>query len=340
MRIIIPTRNRPTSLGGVLRYYDTFYPDAQVILADGSDEAFKPLNAQLATDAKIEVDYRPFDSEVSLFDRLLAVLNSETDAYFIMAADDDYPIMETMAKAQARLEADTDAVCAGGYLIHIDVHDENSANARLDPARHIMAPNAAQRMRTFGQLPFTTTYAVARRERLIARYEFLKGWNMPGFFDLGVGLMDMADGKFIAIADLGFICTRNKVHSYYRSTDHLVYLRKADEVLRLFDITTKRLQEVDGLDEEEARTVLSRVINNRVAALAGAPPFRITGFTDRAPYKTDMVTRTRAAFTEMFSEGTEQREKYGARLAFIADNLQNTLQSQDNAGEDGKYESL
>ncbi|AXI48174.1 hypothetical protein C1J03_20525 [Sulfitobacter sp. SK012] len=340
MRIIIPTRNRPTSLSGVLGYYEKFYPDVEIILADGSDAAFKPLNAKLAAEASIEIDYQPYSSDLSLFDRLLEVLKSAPDEYLIMAADDDYPIMETMERAKHRLEQDPDAVCAGGYLIHIDVLDEKNARVRLDPVRQIAPPTAGQRIRLFGQLPFTTTYAVARRERLIARYQFLQSWNVPGFFDLGVGMMDMAEGKFIAIPDLGFICTRNLVHSYYRSEDNMVVLRRGPEVMQLIDKTTARLQEVDDIDEEAARRVIGQVVRSRIAALSGVPPARISGFTERPLYNTERMVRTRADFKSIFVGGTEQRKKYHEKLAFISESLRATLISQDNAGEGKKYEAL
>lgn len=340
MRVIIPTRNRPTSLSGVVRYYEEFYPETEIIIADGSSDNYKLLNAEIAARSTISVDYRAYDPEISLFDRLLQVLRSESDPYFIMAADDDYPVLETMQKARSRLDKDPEAVCAGGFLVHVTVRAPDIANARLDPVRHLAAPRAARRMQVFGQLPFTTTYAVARRERLIARYEFLKHWNVPGFFDLAVGLMDMAAGKFLAVPDLGFICTRNNVHSYYRPTDHLIYLRRAAEVLELFDVLTRKLMEVDGMGEKEARALLANIINRRVAALAGAPPFVIAGFTERAPYRTELIDRTRQSFADLFTAGTRMRKTHERRLSIISKSLQATLASNDDAGAEAKYETL
>lgn len=340
MRVIIPTRNRPTSLAGVLGYYERFYPDTEIVLADGSAEEFKPLNKKLAKETPVSVDYRPFKPDISLFNRLLMVLREEDDPYFVMAADDDYPIMETLIRARNRLVKKPEAVCAGGYLVHINLTDRERANARLDPVRQITAPTAKRRMQVFGQLPFTTTYAVARRELLIARYEFLESWNMPGFFDLGVGLMDMSAGQFLAIPEMGFICTRNFVHSYYRADEPLVYLRRAPDVIRLYDVLAERLQEIDGIGEEEAREMLSRVIGRRIAALAGAPSFRLSGFTAHAPYATRIIDKTRALFTSTFTKDGEQRKIYGDRLTYIAESLNKTLESADNAGESKKYEVL
>lgn len=340
MRVIIPTRNRPTSLSGVVRYYEEFYPETEIIVADGSSDGYQQVNAETAARSTISVDYRAYDPEISLFDRLLQVLRTESDPYFVMAADDDYPILETMQKARIRLDRDPDAVCAGGFLVHVGVRPPDVANARLDPVRHLVAPTAGRRMQVFGQLPFTTTYAVARRERLLARYEFLKHWNVPGFLDLAVGLMDVADGKFLAVPDLGFICTRNTVHSYYRASDHLIYLRRASEVLELYHMLTRKLMEVDGMGEKDARGLIAGIINRRVAALAGAPPFLIAGFTERAPYRTELIDRTRQRFADLFTAGTSMRKTHERRLSFIAKGLQATLDSNDDAGAESKYETL
>ncbi len=340
MKIVIPTRNRPTSLGGVLDYYARFYPKAEVLIADGSSAEFKALNQMVVEVSPVSVDYQPYDEELSLFDRLLKLLDGLDSEYIVMAADDDYPIMETLEKAKKRLDARPDAVCAGGHLVHLNVTAQDAGNARLDAVRHVTADDPLRRMRTFGSLPFTTTYGVARRELLIERYEFLRSWSMPGFFDLGVGLMDVTRGKFIAVPELGFICTRNYIHSYFRAEEPLVYLRKADKVLELHDLLYKRLEEFDEFDGDAARDALSAVIGRRVAALAGVPPHRTVGFAEKAPYRTPLMDGARQQFADLFTAGTEERAKYGDRLEFIADRLQRTIASKDNSGEAGFYESL
>ncbi|WP_183094892.1 TIGR00180 family glycosyltransferase [Nocardioides stalactiti] len=339
MKVVIPTRNRPTSLQGVLDYYARFYPQVDLLVADGSAPEFKERNAEVAAAAGIAVDYRPYDETLSLFDRLLEVLRTIDSEYVVMGADDDYPVMETMVRAQRRLEEKPDAVAAGGHLVHIGITSPDDGIVRLDPVRHISADTPDRRMRMFGALPFTTTYGVARRELLVHRYEFLREWSMPGFFDLGVGLMDLSHGKFIAIPDLGFICTRNYVHSYYRAEEPLVYLRRAHDVLDLHDRLLERLSHADGLDPDTAADAVRTVISRRVAALAGAPPYRLAGFTERPPYNTPIVEGARQLFADLFRAGTPERAKHAERLEFIAARLAETLESTDNAGEADTYES-
>jgi glycosyltransferase domain-containing protein len=340
MKIVIPTRNRPTSLHGVLDYYARFYPRTEILIADGSSPQFKDLNRQVVERSSVAIDYQAYDEDLSLFDRLLSLLDRIDTEYVIMAADDDYPIIETLEKCRRKLDERPDAVAAGGHLIHLNVTAPDAGNARLDPVRHVNADDPIRRMRVFGSLPFTTTYGVARRELLVERYEFLRSWSMPGMFDLGVGLMDVTRGKFIAVPDLGFICTRNYVHSYFRAEEPLVYLRKADKILELHDRLYKRLSELDDFDPDAARDALAWVIGRRVAALAGAPPYRIAGFAEKAPYRTPLMDGARQMFADLFTEGTPERAKYADRFAFIADRLQQTIVSSDNAGEADAYESL
>lgn len=340
MRILIPTRNRPTSLAGVLSYYERFYPKTEIIIADGSTSEFQSQNEVLVREVGISVDYRAYNPELSLFDRLLEVLKGESDRYIVMGADDDFPILETLEKCRKRLDVHDDCVCSGGFLVHLDVDEAGDARARLDPVRPIRGDTLEERMNAFSRLPFTTTYAVARRDLLIARYEFLREWNVPGFFDFGVAMMDFTHGKFFAIPELGFICTRNITHSYYRSSQPLVYLRRADDIMRLGERMSFYLREIDGLSAERAEYVVGQLINRRIAALAGAPPFRIAGFDQRPPFTNVLVTTARERFRAMFTGGTPERAILAERLAFIAQRLQETIESNDNAGDRKRYETL
>ncbi len=339
MKVVIPTRNRPTSLEGVLAWFARFYPTADVLIADGSDQPFQDRNREVVAESAFAVELRSYPPEMSLFDRLLDVLRGLDSDFVLMAADDDYPIMETLDKAQRQLVKHPDAGFAGGHLVHLKI-DDKGTTARLDPVRNLMNPDPGRRMRMFASYPFTTTYGVARRELLIARYEFLRTWSVPKFFDFGVGLLDLTYGQYIGLPQLGFVCTRNETHSYFRSEDPLVYLRMADQVLELHDHLVGRLRMTNGADPQETEALVSNLIRGRVAAVSGAPPHRLRGFTSTYPYATAAMTDARRQFADLFREGTETRHLYAERLAFIADRLQRTMASTDNAGEAARYGSL
>jgi glycosyltransferase domain-containing protein len=286
-----------------------------------------------------QVEYQAFHQDISLFERLSTVLETLDAEFVSMCADDDYPVLETLELAERRLAETPGAMFAGGHLIHININSTKSSIARLDAVRDITTDDVLERLTMFGAFPFTTSYGVARRELLLARYNFLQTWTSTSFFDLAVGLMDLVEGKFVSVPEFAFLCTRNEVHSYYRPEDGLAYLRNAPKVLDLNDRLVKRLV-ADGCEPGRTAEVVGSVIARRLAGVVGHPPFRLVGFRESYPYDTPGMDDARAKFAEIFVEGTPQRERYAERLAFIADNVRGVLESTDNAGEEAVYGTL
>lgn len=343
MKILIPTRNRPTSLRGLLEYLARFYPEAEVFVADGSTATFQMQNESYVRSVQQagapRVDYQAFDEDMSLFERLSTVLRSLDDEFIAMNADDDYPIVENLLLAERRLAETPGAMFAGGHLIHININSTKSSIARLDAVRDITDSDVLTRLAMFGAFPFTTSYGVARRGLLLDRYDFLQTWTSPSFFDLAVGMMDLIHGTFVSVPEFAFICTRNEVHSYYRPEDGLAYLRNAAKVLDLNDRLVQRLVS-DGCDPQRTTEVVGQVIASRLAGVVGNPPFRLTGFRDNYPYNTAEMAHARGKFAELFTANTPERERYDDRLAFISDNVRHVLESTDNAGEQAVYGTL
>ena len=335
MKIVIPTADRPASLRAVLDYYGRFYPRAELVVADGSTAAVKELNRQAVAEAQVAVEHQEYDDDLPVFDRLLQALHTVDRQFVIMGADDNYPVLETLEKGRKRLLERPEAVCAGGHLVHLDVTGPDRASARLDVVRHVNADNPAQRMRVFGSLPFPTSYGVARHEHVVHRLEFLRTWYLRSFYELGVGLTDTARGQYVAIPELGFICTSNYVDDRPQAEEPLAYLRGADQVLAMHDAAYERAAQAPNFDAGQVRDVLSSVIGRRTAALAGAPQHQVVGFTEKAPYKTPMVDNARQLFKDLFTEGTAQRAQHAERLAFIAERIQEITASSSNLTQAG-----
>jgi len=336
VRVLIPTRNRPTSLRGLLDYLAWFYPDADVLVADGSYPEFQRQNEEYVATLDTRVEYRAYDKDIGLFERLSMVLDTIDDEFITLCADDDYPVLDNLAVAERRLAETPGAMFAGGHLVHINIYAGGASIARLDPVRDVTDDDIAQRLLGFGAFPFTTSYGVARRELMVERYRFLQEWTSTSFFDLAVGMFDLIEGKFVGIPEFTFLCTRNEVHSYYRPEDGLDYLRTASKVLDLSDRLVKLLVST-GCDHDHAVKVVGKVIEARLAGVVGHPPFRLVGFPESYPYNTPEMGDARRKLADLFTEGTVERAKYGAKLKFIADNLQRTLESSDNAGEGAVY---
>ncbi|WP_188111183.1 TIGR00180 family glycosyltransferase [Nocardioides antri] len=343
MKILIPTRNRPTALRGLLEYLARFYPGADVFVADGSHPEFQPQNEayvkSLQESGAPHVEYQAFHHDISLFERLSTVLQSLDSEFVSLCADDDYPVVETLEQAERRLAETPGAMFAGGHLVHININSTRSSVARLDAVRDLTSDDVLERLTMFGAFPFTTSYGVARRELLIERYAFLQTWTSTSFFDLAVGLTDLIQGKFVGVPEFAFLCTRNEVHSYYRPEDGLAYLRNAGKVLDLNDRLVQRLVDA-GCEPERTSQVVGSVVARRLAGVVGHPPFRLVGFRETYPYATPGMDHARAKFADLFVEGTPERERYAERLQFISDNVRRILESTDNAGEAAVYGTL
>ena len=342
-RLLLPTRNRPTSLRSVLQYLERFYPGTELLIADGSSEHHQAQNQQTVRSLNgLTIDYRTYPSELPLFDRLVDVISGETDEYFTLASDDDYPIIETLARAEALLDENPEASTAMGTLVNLDLVSDDGLFAWVNPARPITATSAIERVRTYARWPVSTSFAVTRRTCLLERYErasrlYEVNW---GSFDFWLGILDATQGQLIAVPSIGYICTRNHGHAYWRSEDTLGFLRHADLVLQVKDAFRDDFVERGGLDLQHAEKLSLSLIRKRIAAIVGHPPQDAPGFQASSAFNKRRVQRQLRRFQDLFDPGTETRQIYAERLAFIADALQASARSEDNAGEGSVYERV
>lgn len=341
-RILIPTRNRPTSLASVIGYLDRFHPGTQVIVADGSSDEHAAENARntAAPGRATEVDYRRYPYEMPFFDRILDVLENESDAFFIMGSDDDYPLMDALNRGEALLADDPDGATALGATLMLKLHGIDDLTAGMSIARSILRPDPLTRARQYSSMSFSTTYAVTRRELLVERYRRARQVFLPGFFDFGVGLHDSFAGRIHALPRFSYIATRNFNHSYLRAKDPLVFMRRTDEFFQLKTFVEEDLRARAGLDAEAAETAATRIVLMRVGELAW-PATRRTG----DPASQDLLAKAAvqdqlAAFDDLFRDGTVTRKLMFDRLRFAVDAMQDVARSQDNAGEPTTVDSL
>lgn len=341
-RLLIPTRNRPTSLLHVLRFIAEFYKGTEILIADGSTAEFKDRNGQNVDGLKAEmsIEYRQYPDELPLFNRLLDVIESTSDPFYVMGSDDDFPMMEVFEAAETRLRANGEFSTGLGALVHLRLFEDDVMNARIDVARPINGPTVERRMRAFSRWPYSTTYAISRRELLLERYKRAIKFSLPGFFDYAVGLLDCTMGKILALPKIGFICTRNYNHSYLRAEAPLIYLRKSEEVLGLRDRLAEDLRTYGGVDAAQAEETATLLISRRVAALSGAPPHRIVGFTEGTAFNSPTVQAEFKLFRDLFEENTKARSIYVDRLMYISRVILDNAHSDDNKGEKKFYETL
>ena len=340
-KLLIPTRNRPTGLGGVLQFLAKHYPKTMVIVADGSADDIKPRNqAAIAAAPGLNVEYRPYPYELPFFDRLLDALHAQTDPFIIMGSDDDFPMMDTMERGEVFLRANPDFVTAMGATVHLTLRAPGDLVARLATVRQIASDTVEARSRAYAMWAFSTTYAVARREHLIARYERAASRFIPGFYDFATGLHDVMAGKIRALPEIGFFGTRNYSHSYLRPEEPLLFLRRSAEVLTLLNGFRQDLIDFGGMAPEAAKSTAEMMLQRRIAELCGVPAHRRAGFMESPMFQNAIVQKQISLFAEVFAEGTPGRQRYLDRFADLVAALQSNAHSTDNAGEKRFYETL
>lgn len=340
-RLLLPTRNRPTALNNVLNYLDQFYPDCEVIVADGSNDAHKDeVRATATANRSIAVDFRPYPFDFPFFDRILDVLTNETDPFFVMGADDDYPMMEVFQREEKFLRENSDYVSVMGPTVHLSYDGGTEMKTRMSVARPIKASRAETRAVHYSKWPFSTTYSISRRQALITRYQRSRMLFLAGFYDYGVGIQDSFQGKIRAVSDLGYLRTHNSNHSYLRAESTMIFAHRAQDLLTYTSNMQADFVEYAGLDEDSAKHQAEVIVRKFVAEYCGRRAQNMNGFGQSRVGTNPVVVAQVAMFGDMFTPGTKARDRYEDRLMFIARALRGNFTSNDNDGEDSFYETL
>ena len=342
-KILIPSRNRPSSLGCVLGFLARFYPGSEVVVADGTNGEYKPRYRRVIDSFRdsLSLEYRPYDADLPFFDRILDALESLQDDLVIMGADDDYPIVDALAKGEAFLNGHPGYITAMGSIVHLRLAPNGRMHARLGQARPIEARATMQRVMSYGEWPFSTTYAVTRREHLVERYKRARTQFLPRFHDFTVGVHDCTTGKLKALDEIGYFCTRNPRYSYLRADDPLIYLRRGEEVLRLVDVYRQDLLKHANGPTEFVRKNAIKLINYRIEELAGQRAHLRPGFSSSALFQDAVVRKQYDDFHGLFAEQHPARGALFDRLKYIVDALcEQGASTTDNEGEKSTYETL
>lgn len=338
-RLLIPTRNRPASLAAVLGFLDRFYPNTDVIVADGSAEEFAAANMAAAGegDRPGRIEYRRYPYDLPLFDRLLDVLRSIDDEFVAMGADDNYPLMDTLDRAETELRARDSAVSAMGPRLVLSLSAPDIYTATLGITRSIAAPSARQRGVNYSRWFFGTTHAVTRREHLVERFERARRVFFPGFHDYGVGLHDTLSGDVLAVPEFGSIVTRNFRHSYLRKDGPLTFVHHSDQLLMMLEDCAGDLERHAGLAPEAARSLAEDLFQRKIV---GGVAHRRRGFEQQPLYRAQEIQTEIREFETVFTPGSATHERYRDRLRYILDAMARVVESTDNAGEPARTSTL
>jgi len=321
--ILLPTRNRPASLSSVLQYLATFYPGARVVVADGSEDSLKHQNAAFINTLsdQLEISHRSYPFEMSMLDRMSALYESLPDDYYIMGADDDYPILENITKAKSFLENNRDYIACGGVNIMVRLLNDEHFKCSVFKAISIEHRYLQKRFTDYGSNFFATYYCVTTRQQMLSRLECSRRMFVAGFGDFMLGLHDLSNGKLKILDSETYIRTSSPVHSYLRVTDRLNFLRESKKVIAIFDqITTDLLSKMHDPTLKRAQQIAQQLIVQHIHLLT-----RPSG-TDVSPHRSLYMDDTHAS-------KILNRYADDIRMQYIKHKLIETRTSEDNRSE-------
>lgn len=339
MKLLIPTRNRPHSLKSLLSYIAHFYPGQQILIADGSFADHKQaVHDVIAGIDGLDIELVDYPAELPLIDRYIDVLMRQMDDTLIApCADDDYPLIDVLAKSAQRLteRADFSGVMAASVILN--PQQDGTLRAKLSPCAGYPQKNINKRLRRYGDFHCITNYGVFRTSHMLARMRhFTEGFTI-GFGDFEIAITDILNGRFDAAQSPGYLRTNNPHHSKLRSSGvRLSRLDQYPELMRRLTLEIRATQ--PDLDEDAvtkmADQAIARYIGVRYQRQAVAEAARETIFEAKP------VAGQQRFFDDLFSEGTRTRQRYLPQLRWVAQSLANPDLAQDNQGEVSNYENL
>lgn len=320
MKVLIPTRNRPESLGAVLRFIERFYPGTSMIIADGSRVDMRSrVEAVCAGVRQLKVDYRPYPEELSYCDRMFEVLKGEGDEFIITGADDDFPLLDTLFQGEEHIRANPDCGIVIGSLLLIDVSSSSEMTATFRSVRSISHEAPLQRVRDYAAWPFPLSYALCRRDLLVERYRKTRDCSVGEFFDLLSGLYDCLHYKVHAVPGVSVVFTHNARHSYPRVRSKLSYFDHGQEIASLTRALARELSDVAAMPVDKAEAYASNWAALHLGSyMVGLPYHQHPNFTGRAIVSRPATIAQYDMFDRMFEDGTPERAQYREKLLFIS----------------------
>lgn len=329
MKLLIPTRNRPASLASVLGFLEAFYPDTQVIVADGSRDNMKSQVEDVTKQFNnLSVDFRSYHEDIGYFDRVLDVLEAETDDYIVMGADDDYPFIGNLKPGEDFLREHPDYAIAVGRMVIVNYHADGEMSAMLELMMPVENDTAEARVKRFGSWPYPLSYCVCRRDVLINRYKKSKVCVTPGEFDLFAGVLDCLKGKILAIPEVGVVMTRHSNETYLRRGSKLEYLEIAPQVLSIVREMASEIEKETDLDADAAMELASLLFGRHIGQfMTGSPKQFHPRFLRYGLLSSKFFVDQYDFADRLFQPGTSEYLEHRDRMLYISKALRDSAEA-------------
>ncbi|MCW4117004.1 TIGR00180 family glycosyltransferase [Aurantimonas sp. MSK8Z-1] len=113
--LVIPTYNRPESLGRLLRYLEAMQFEFPVLVLDSSRDELRERNRVLVDKLDLKIERIDYPDDMHPFDKFREGVRSVTTSFCGLCADDDVLIVDGLRESIAFLRNNPDYSVAHGY---------------------------------------------------------------------------------------------------------------------------------------------------------------------------------------------------------------------------------
>ncbi len=261
--IFIPTINRSAYLRRLLKYYNSYGKEFNIIVADSSSDDVKKRNENEITTFKkmniIHIDKYP--TTLNPYHKFADMVKYCSTEYAVFCADDDFIVPNGIEKSVEFLENNSDFTCAHGNYIEfkLDATKKKFYWRPIYPYESILSSDAKQRFQTHLEKYYQTLYAVHRKDFLNMIFEeFSKssvdpmqfGELLPDMLALIYGKMKRLEVFYAARA------TASRVAYWPTIFEYMDRGQYEEEYIKFKNCISTHLSKNSNVEEHEAKQII------------------------------------------------------------------------------------
>jgi glycosyltransferase domain-containing protein len=272
LTIVVPTRDRPTFILRLLRYYSKLGVKIQIIVCDSStpDKQLKSSTIESLLKTGLNLRYDVYPADTPFTEKLLKTVKSVETEYIVLGADDDFFIPKTLTDAVDFLDTHPDYSVFHGeaFTFNVLANGNYPAYGMMNvvgqyPQRAIEHSSSSERLLD-GLMNYTTTWYSVHRSNLLLK-------NISRIDDLGIDIsfmelilfsLDMIQGKSQKANRLYMArqvvskSVDNKIRVLPTGFDWIISPGWSDHFDRMRSYLADQIVQQDNIDPKEASLVV------------------------------------------------------------------------------------
>jgi len=171
LTLVIPTYNRPDSLGRLLIVLRTFGYDGQILIADSGSDKTKEENRR-STSAWDAVSYIEYPTNIAPFSKFAAAIALTQTKFVMLLADDDLAFPEGLSECVSFLNANPTYSAAHGHYLSYRMSGDRISIPNIEYSSPSIAANLPfDRLNSLMSNYQALTYAVQRKDTAQKAFE-------------------------------------------------------------------------------------------------------------------------------------------------------------------------